>query len=145
MQEIAHEARVRVRANLVLKMQTKIGKIKRKQTGHTVLLKLDIVQRQGNIINVKIQGTKKKTFERKLRFEIKQCTKHYIMRKYWFLGKRISSCFLPINRNVTIFFNCVIQRIFARINRTDQFKYTSTHRPKVFGLHIRIHKDSQVP
>ena len=85
------------------------------------MLKMDIVQSRGNSRNVKIMGND------------------------WYPKGKISGSFLPISRRDTIFFICCIGGIFIQENRTDQFKFAITHRPKLIGLHDRIHTDSKVP
>ena len=108
------------------------------------LLLRDIVQRQEKIINALVVVRTQIIYNRTNTSQGKQCFKHYIRRHDWCLGEIISSSFLPINCRNTIFFSCN-RNIFLNRNRTDMFKFTSTHRPKNFGLHNRIHRVSKEP
>ena len=71
--------------------------------------------------------------------------KQVIKGKDWYPRGKNSGSFLPISRRDTIFFIRCIRSIFLQENRTDQFKFAITHRPKKIGLHNRIQTDSKVP
>ena len=73
--------------------------------------------------------------------KVRWCSKHHCMRNNWFLKESISSSFVTINRKCAILFSCIIEAIFFKEYRTDQFKFTIIHRPELIGFHKRVLMD----